>query len=185
MGKVVFPETGFNEDGCQPLSWADFPSMYSADTQAERLPNLSLFVLVDRGNCSNPTKVRNIENFGGAVALIADYQPESMDDFVMVDYGGAGHSLVTPGFMVDFFSANLIKEVLQAGGDVVMRAALTIARPDNEIEIGLLYSSTLDLDSQSMNSFTHLALESVKSRKKALLDLHIHTFGCPYCPDLI
>ena len=85
--------------------------MYSSDAPQESLP-LALFVLVDRGRCSNPTKVRNIENFGGAVALIADYRPESMEDFVMVDYGGAGHSLVTPGFMIDFFSASLIKQCL-------------------------------------------------------------------------
>ena len=142
-------------------------------------------MLVDRGQYSNPTKVRNIENFGGAVALIADYMPETLEDFVMVDYGGAGHSLVTPGFMIDYFSASLIKQVLKIGADVVMRASLTIAKPDNEIEIGLLYSSSLDLDSQSMQSFTHLALESAKTRKKALLDLHIHTFGCPYCPKQI
>ena len=104
--------------------------MYSSDAVVESQPNLALFVLVDRGNCSNPTKVRNIENFGGAVALIADYQLEDMEDFVMVDYGGAGHSLVTPGFMIDFFSATLIKEVLLEGADVVMRASLTIAKPD-------------------------------------------------------
>ena len=61
--------------------------------------------MVDRGNCPNPTKVRNIENFGGAVAIIADYKPEQLGDFVMTDYGGAGHSLVTPGFMIDFFSS--------------------------------------------------------------------------------
>ena len=66
-------------------------------------------MLVDRGQCSNPLKVRNVENFGGAIALIADYKPESMEEFVMVDYGGAGHSLVTPGFMIDFFSATSIK----------------------------------------------------------------------------
>ena len=66
-----------------------------------------------------------------------------------------------------------------------MRASLTIAKPDNEVEIGLLYSSSLDLDSGSMNSFGHLALESAKTRRKALLDLHIHTFSCLYCPQEI
>ena len=146
------------------MTWADFPSVYSTDAPAETQP-LALFVLVDRGHCSNPTKVRNIENFGGAVALIADYKPEDMDDFVMVDYGGAGHSLTTPGFMIDYFSAEKIKEILKMKlTDVIMRASLTIAKPDNEVEIGLLYSSSLDLDSNSMNSFTHLALESAKTR---------------------
>ena len=92
---------------------------------------MALFVIVDRGHCPNPTKVRNIENFGGAVALIADYLPENVEDIVMVDYGGAGHSLVTPGFMVDFYSASQIKMVLEQGGQVVIRASLTIAKPDN------------------------------------------------------
>ena len=42
-------------------------------------------MLLERGQCSNPVKVRNVENFGGAVALIADYKEESVDDLVMTD----------------------------------------------------------------------------------------------------
>ena len=125
---------------------------------------MATFILVDRGNCSNPTKVRNVENFGGAVALIADYKPEDVEEIVMNDYGGAGHSLVTPGFMLEYFAATQMKEVLEAGASVVMRASLTIAKSDNQVEIGLLYSSSLDLDSQSMHQFTQLALESAKTR---------------------
>ena len=36
-----------------------------------------------------------------------------------------------------------------------------------------------------MFAFTNLALASAKTRSKALLDLHIHTFACPYCPEPI
>ena len=36
-----------------------------------------------------------------------------------------------------------------------------------------------------MKAFTTLALESAKTRKQALLDLHIHTFSCVYCPDFL
>lgn len=71
--------------------------------------------------------MRNIENFGAAVALIADNKAEDMDDFVMVDFGGNGHSLVTPGFMVDFESGTKIKRVLSQSREVVMRASLNIA----------------------------------------------------------
>jgi len=66
-------------------------------------------VLLRRGRCSNPTKIRNVENFGGTVALIADNYDEDMSELVMTDYGGAGHSLVTPGFMIDHDSALLIE----------------------------------------------------------------------------
>ena len=99
----------------------------------DRSPNLALFVLVERGNCPNPQKVRNIENFGAAIALIADSKIENVEDVVMVDYGGNGHSLVTPGFMVDFESSNLIKSNIDSGKEVVMRASLNISNRANEI----------------------------------------------------
>lgn len=110
---------------------------------------------------------------------------EDEADIVMVDYGGAGHSLVTPGFMIDYFSALQLKDALTAGANVIVRASLTISKPDNEVEIGVLLSSSLDLDAASMQSFTKLALESAKTRQKALLDFHIHTFACPSCPDQV
>ena len=94
-----------------------------------------------------------MENFGAAIALIADTKTEDMEDVVMMDYGGNGHSLVTPGFMIDHESGNEIKRFIKNGREVVIRASLQIANNDNEIEIGLLYSSSLDLDSQSLNSF--------------------------------
>ena len=74
------------------------------------------------------------------------YKPEDVNSFVMTDYGGSGHSLVTPGMLVDFFSSQQIKMVLEQNVDVIIRASLTIAKPDNSVEIGLLYSSSLDLD---------------------------------------
>jgi len=36
-----------------------------------------------------------------------------------------------------------------------------------------------------MKTFAKSALESAKTRQKALLDFHIHTFGCQNCPDII
>ena len=98
------------------------------------------------------------------MALIADYKPENMDDFVMLDHGGAGHSLQIPGFMIDYDSANKIKASLYNGADVMIRASLMISNPKNEIEIGLLYSSSLDLDAQSLEAFTTLAQKSAVDR---------------------
>ena len=141
----MFPSEG-NSDGCSPLSWDHFKQFLTTRTPDSDTSNFPLFVMVDRGRCSNPTKVRNVENFGGAIALIVDYKPEDVNSFVMTDYGGSGHSLVTPGMLVDYFSSLQIKMVLEQSADVIIRASLTIAKPDNSVEIGLLYSSSLDLD---------------------------------------
>ena len=65
---------------------------------------------------------------------------------------------------------------------MTLKAQLTISLPSNDIEIGLFYSSSLDLDSESMNTFAKLAFKSAQDRKKPLLNLRIHSFGCPTCP---
>lgn len=52
--------------------------------------------------------------------------------------------------MIDYKSGQSIKNACRNGELVIMRASFTIAKPDNEIEVGLLYSSSLDLDPTSM-----------------------------------
>lgn len=64
-----------------------------------------------------------------------------------------------------------------------MRANLSISKADNEVEIGILFSSSLDLDSKSMSSFADLAFKSAVDRKRPLLNFHIDTFACGVCPD--
>ena len=78
-----------NNYGCKPFTWGDFPELYSSEAQLQTW-SLQLFILLDRGKCSNVIKVRNVENFGGAVALIADYKEEDVDNLVMTDYAGSG-----------------------------------------------------------------------------------------------
>ena len=63
----------------------------------------NFFLVVERGGgCSNPTKVRNAQNFGATVALIADYREEPLDYIVMEDMAGSTNDLVIPGYMIDY-----------------------------------------------------------------------------------
>ena len=75
IGKVVYPSEN-NSHGCNPITDSDFSVFHSDRSSESDTSNFPLFVMVDRGQCSNPTKVRNVENYGGAIALIADYKPE-------------------------------------------------------------------------------------------------------------
>ena len=138
--------------------------------------------MLDRGKCSNVVKVRNVENFGGAVALIADYKEEDVDDLIMTDYAGSGYSLTIPGFMIDHDAGLKIKDALSDNTQVIVKAQLTMSLPSNDIEVGIFYSSSLDFDSKNMETFSELAFKSAKSRKEPLLSLRIHSFGCPLCP---
>ena len=115
----MVPTNELNQYGCQPFTWDDFkrPVEQSEDQNlgwfdSENTSDMMKFIMVKRGYCSNPTKVRNIQNLGGALALIADSYEEDMDTMVMSDYGGAGQSLTIPGFMIDYSSSHLIEDAV-------------------------------------------------------------------------
>jgi len=57
-------------------------------------------ILVDAGGCPITTKVRNIENAGGQVAVIGDAFLESVEDVWMEDVDGSGFSLTIPALLI-------------------------------------------------------------------------------------
>lgn len=56
-------------------------------------------ILLDRGNCSFVTKVRNVEQTGANVALIADTKAENSEVYIMSD-DGSGHTIEIPSFFI-------------------------------------------------------------------------------------
>ena len=66
-------------------------------------------ILLDRGNCSFVTKVRNVERAGANVALIGDNKVEDSEVFIMSD-DGSGHSVNIPSFLVRKSTADAFKQ---------------------------------------------------------------------------
>ena len=56
-------------------------------------------ILLDRGDCTFVTKVRNVEKVGANVALIGDSKREDSNIFIMSD-DGSGHSINIPSFLL-------------------------------------------------------------------------------------
>ena len=67
-------------------------------------------VLVDAGDCPLTTKVRNIEQAGGQIALIGDALQDNIDDIFLEDVDGSGFSLTIPALFIDRFSADKIED---------------------------------------------------------------------------
>jgi len=55
--------------------------------------------MVDRGECTFVTKVRNIENMGVKMAIIADDKLENTENLIMAD-DNTGRSITIPSFMI-------------------------------------------------------------------------------------
>ena len=64
-----------------------------------------------------------------------------------------------------------------------LRAELFISKPDNSIEIGIYMGSSLDFDAYTMEPFAMIADLAPEDSHQTFLNFHVHTFGCPTCPD--
>lgn len=104
-------------------------------------------VIVDRGECTFVTKVRNIEKLGVKLAIIVDDREEYSENLIMAD-DGTGHSINIPAFIVRKKDGNIIKDTLinNPTKTVYLKAEMEIVHPDNRVEYELWYSSILDLN---------------------------------------
>jgi len=103
-------------------------------------------VLVTAGECTIPTKVRNIEQAGGMVALIGDALQDDPDQIFMEDVDGSGFNLYTPALLIDKFSAESIRDSILAGQKPTMKAQIEISYADEHIvDVSIWYGSVLDI----------------------------------------
>ena len=69
--------------------------------------------MVDRGNCTFVSKVRNVQNLGGGLALIVDNVEEDLDS-VLLNNDGTGSDIYIPAVMISKKDGDKIKEFLMA-----------------------------------------------------------------------
>lgn len=69
--------------------------------------------LVDRGECTFVTKVRNIERAGGSLAVIIDNnQREDVSNVIMSD-DGTGTGLRIPAMLISYREGQILKDFLK------------------------------------------------------------------------
>lgn len=99
-----------NTDGCRGFVKEDFPESFFADEESDLNP----IIMVDRGNCSFVSKVRNIERQGVKLAIINDNLEEDSENLIMSD-DGTGHSINIPSFIIKKRESDQIKAALRKG----------------------------------------------------------------------
>ena len=65
--------------------------------------------LVERGDCHFVTKVRNIQNLGGRVAIVIDNKNENIENVIMSD-DGTGAGLTIPGVLIGNKDGQILKD---------------------------------------------------------------------------
>lgn len=86
---------------CKPLNIT-----LSDDHAVDEVP----IIMLDRGNCSFVTKVRNVQEAGGHIALIVNNNEfEEVSDVIMAD-DGRGRELTIPGVLITYKQGQILKK---------------------------------------------------------------------------
>ncbi len=97
LGQVFVPKR--NTDGCDPFTEDMFDEEASKALFHNKVTLELPIILLDRGECTFVTKVRNVEKTGANVALIGDTKSENSEIYIMSD-DGSGHTIEIPSFFI-------------------------------------------------------------------------------------
>jgi hypothetical protein len=135
-------------------------------------------VLVDRGNCSFVTKVRNAERAGASLVVVVDDREENITNVIMGD-DGTGTGIRIPSMLIGKDSGKILKDfTVTSDTAATLSAEFTIQNPDNFSTVELWYSSN-----------NVLALDFIKEFDRYIHDLADYieftprfvTWACPAC----
>ena len=175
LGQVFVPLN--NTDGCLPFT----EDMFTEDAQnalyhdyvAVELP----VILIDRGNCTFVTKVRNVEKAGANAALIGDNEYERSETMILSD-DGSGHSINIPSFLIRKKTSDHFKDYKDNGSRLIVKIGIETALTNNTVTVDLWYSSEFDLTEGILSGFKKII---PKFEDKVIFNPRIKTKSCSYC----
>ena len=101
-------------------------------------------ILIERGDCTFVTKVRNVEKAGANIALIGDNKEEDSEVFIMSD-DGSGHSINIPSFLLDKQTSDAFEDSYRNGEHIIIQVKIETAHSANGATVDLWYSTPFDL----------------------------------------
>ncbi len=86
-------------------------------------------VLLDRGNCSFVTKVRNAERAGASLVVVIDDRSEDIKNVIMGD-DGTGTGIRIPAMLIGKESGKILKDfAVTSDSKSTLSAEFTLANP--------------------------------------------------------
>eukprot|EP00808_Paulinella_micropora_P010848 g70476.t1 len=142
-GRLYYYNKNADQDGCYEMDKATDPDWPASGTPG--MPAPPLILLLDRGDCTFVTKVRNAQIAGAQAVVIVDNVAESEEPYMADD--GTGSDIVIPAVLVSKGDGDKLKNSLRS---TVVTVAITwnIPNPDAVVEWTLWTSSN---DPQSMD----------------------------------
>lgn len=167
-GRVVYATPG-DRDGCSPINTSlvdDWPSS-----------NEAYIVMVERGDCSFTTKVKNAQDVGAKAVIIIDNRDEITLPYMADD--GTGASIYTPSVLISRKDGGIIIEATSSG-TVVVTMEWGVPHPDGIVEWSLWTSSHDENSREFKSTFAEV---SAALGEKAVFNAHYYIltgdkYGC-------
>lgn len=104
-------------------------------------------VVVERGECSFVTKVRNAERAGASLLVVKDSNIEDVKNVIMGD-DGTGTGIRIPSMLIGKQNGTILIDAAMENKAVTLSAEFVLPHPDMTVEMEFWYSSsnTLALD---------------------------------------
>lgn len=124
-----------NVMGCQRMNLTDdLESIQSEDVKKTKI------ILVDRGECSFVTKVRNAERAGASLVVVMDNRFENITNVVMGD-DGTGTGIRIPSMIIGKDDGAILKQQVLSGGTGTLSAEFNMPDIDEKVHVELWFSS--------------------------------------------
>ena len=139
MGKIHFDE--LNPKACDEFSLED-------KNELDRSADITPFYIAQRGDCTFVQKVRNMENIGVAVGIVADDKTWENIDKVLMSDDGTGGGIRIPSMLISKHHGAIITEWLKNATQaeknqlVVMAQFILPFEDGNKVEYDLWMTSS-------------------------------------------
>ena len=98
--------------------------------------DVSPLILADRGGCTFVTKARNIQKWGGRIAVIIDNKAyESPEQIIMIDDGNGSDILIST-VLINYENGTTLKDFISKSDSMIAHLGIdfSINAPDDRVE---------------------------------------------------
>lgn len=171
-----------NKSGC-----SEFGNII-LDREGDPDSDFSPIVIVDRGNCTFVRKSKNVQQLGGALALIVNNEPNrDPEDVIMID-DGTGNNIVIPTILISKEDGDNLKKAIKETDQnlmpgqkreyVVLIVNFEMENPDNRVEYDIWYTSG---DKNALTFIAEMHEYNKMLGDHALMTPHIMVQTCFWC----
>lgn len=139
-----------------------------------RVPKI---LLVDRGECSFVTKVRNGERAGASAVIVIDDRFEDIQDVIMSD-DGTGYNVRVPSMIIDKATGSLLKKYAQDGERVSLQVSFEQRVRREKAQVVLWYSSN---NAHALDFIKEFGVHAVQLKEHIDFTPRFISWNCPQC----